>query len=52
MALDEHASRRLVRRLPDGQLSRSSSAEYLIPLAGMAGLGQWPVKISRTSRAA
>jgi len=37
--LDELVSRRLVRRLPDGQLSRSSPAEYLIPLAGMASLG-------------
>jgi hypothetical protein len=33
-ALGELAARRLVRRLPDGQLYRASPAEYLIPLAG------------------
>jgi DNA-binding GntR family transcriptional regulator len=38
-ALDELASRHLVRRLPDGQLYRVSPAEYLIPLEGVPGLG-------------
>lgn len=39
MAMDELVSRRLVRRLPGDQLYRSSPAEYLIPLEGMASLG-------------
>jgi DNA-binding GntR family transcriptional regulator len=37
-AVGELAARRLVRRLPDGQLYRSSPAEYLVPLAGTPGL--------------
>jgi Bacterial regulatory proteins, gntR family len=38
-AVDELASRHLVRRLPDGQLYRVSPAEYLIPIEGVPGLG-------------
>jgi Bacterial regulatory proteins, gntR family len=38
-AVDELASRNLVRRLPDGQLYRVSPAEYLIPIEGVPGLG-------------
>jgi hypothetical protein len=37
-AIDELAARRLIRRLPDGQLYRASPAEYLIPLEGVPGL--------------
>jgi DNA-binding GntR family transcriptional regulator len=37
-AIGELAARRLVRRLPDGQVYRASPAEYLIPLAGAPGL--------------
>ena len=37
-AVDELAARRLIRRLPDGQLYRASPAEYLIPLEGVGGL--------------
>jgi Bacterial regulatory proteins, gntR family len=37
-AVDELASRHLVRRLPDGQLYRVSPAEYLIPIEGVPGL--------------
>src|SRR5258708_7382143 len=37
-AIDELAARHLIRRLPDGQLYRSSPAEYLIPLEGVPGL--------------
>ncbi|HKA98106.1 MAG TPA: UTRA domain-containing protein [Streptosporangiaceae bacterium] len=37
-AVDELATRRLIRRLPDGQLYRASPAEYLIPLEGVGGL--------------
>ncbi|MDQ2874061.1 MAG: GntR family transcriptional regulator [Actinomycetota bacterium] len=38
-AVAELVSRHLIRRLPDGQLYRTSPAEYLIELAGVAGLG-------------
>ena len=38
-ALVDLARRSLVRRLPDGQLYRSSPADYWIPLEGTAGLG-------------
>src|SRR5262249_5066161 len=37
-AVDELATRRLIRRLPDGQLYRASPAESLIPLEGVGGL--------------
>lgn len=37
-AIGELARRSLIRRLPDGQLYRASSAEYLIPLEGVVGL--------------
>ena len=37
-AVDELATRHLIRRLPDGQLYRISPAEYLIPIAGVPGL--------------
>jgi UTRA domain/Bacterial regulatory proteins, gntR family len=37
-AIEDLAERHLVRRLPDGQFYRSSPAEYLIPLEGIAGL--------------
>ena len=40
-ALEELASRHLIRRLADGQLYRASPAEYLIPLEGVAGLGSF-----------
>jgi DNA-binding GntR family transcriptional regulator len=38
-AVAELVSRHLIRRLPDGQLYRTSPAEYLIELEGVAGLG-------------
>ncbi len=38
-ALGDLARRSLVRRLPDGQLSRASPADYWIPVEGAAGLG-------------
>jgi hypothetical protein len=38
-AIDELASRQLVHRTPDGRAYRSSPAEYIMPAAGMAGLG-------------
>jgi len=37
-ALEELASRHLIRRLADGQVYRASPAEYLIPLEGVSGL--------------
>jgi DNA-binding GntR family transcriptional regulator len=37
-AVEELASRHLVRRLPDGQLYRISPAEYLIAIEGIPGL--------------
>ena len=37
-AIDNLAARHLVRRLPDGQLSRTSPAEYWLPLEGIPGL--------------
>jgi DNA-binding GntR family transcriptional regulator len=37
-AIGELTRRSLIRRLPDGQLYRSSPAEYLIPLEGIGGL--------------
>ena len=37
-AVDELATRHLVRRLPDGQLYRVSPAEYLITIEGVPGL--------------
>lgn len=37
-ALDQLVNRRLLRRLPDGQLYRASPADYLIQLEGMPGL--------------
>jgi DNA-binding GntR family transcriptional regulator len=37
-AVEELATRHLVRRLPDGQLYRVSPAEYLIPIEGIPGL--------------
>jgi len=37
-AIMELTRRSLIRRLPDGQLYRSSAAEYLIPLEGIGGL--------------
>ena len=37
-AIEELATRGLIRRLPDGQAYRSSPAEYLIPLEGVPGL--------------
>ena len=37
-AVSELATRRLVRRLADGQLYRVSPAEYLIPIEGVPGL--------------
>jgi hypothetical protein len=38
-AVDELIAQHLVRRLPDGQLFKSSPAEALVPLGGVAGLG-------------
>lgn len=38
-AIGELSRRSLIRTLPDGQLYRSSPAEYLIPLEGVGGLG-------------
>jgi hypothetical protein len=38
-AIDRLIARQVVRRTPDGQLYRSSPAEYLIPLEGTARLG-------------
>lgn len=38
-AVDSLLARRLVRRSPDGRLYRSSPADYLVSLEGMAGLG-------------
>src|SRR6201996_9707997 len=38
-AIGELTRRSLIRRLPDGQLYRSSPAEYLIPLEGIGGVG-------------
>jgi DNA-binding GntR family transcriptional regulator len=38
VALEDLATRHLIRRLPDGQLYRVSPAEYLIPLEGVPGL--------------
>ena len=40
-AVDELATRHLIRRLPDGQLYRISPAEYLIPIEGVPGLGSY-----------
>jgi DNA-binding GntR family transcriptional regulator len=40
-AVDNLAARRLVRRLPDGQLYRVSPAEYLLPIEGVPGLGSY-----------
>jgi DNA-binding GntR family transcriptional regulator len=37
-AIVELTRRSLIRKLPDGQLYRSSPAEYLIPLEGVGGL--------------
>jgi hypothetical protein len=37
-ALDDLVDRHLIRRLPDGQLYRTSPADYLIRLEGMPGL--------------
>jgi DNA-binding GntR family transcriptional regulator len=37
-AIEELAARRLVRRLPDGQVYRASPAEYWVPLEGVFGL--------------
>ena len=37
-ALDDLVGRHLIRRLPDGQLYRTSPADYLIRLEGMPGL--------------
>ena len=37
-AIDNLAARHLVRRLPDGQMSRTSPAEYWLPLEGIPGL--------------
>jgi DNA-binding GntR family transcriptional regulator len=37
-AVEELATRHLIRRLPDGQLYRVSPAEYLIPIEGIPGL--------------
>jgi len=37
-AVDELATRHLIRRLPDGQLYRVSPAEYFIPIEGVPGL--------------
>ena len=37
-AIDNLAARHLVRRLPDGQVSRASPAEYCLPLEGISGL--------------
>jgi DNA-binding GntR family transcriptional regulator len=38
-AIDHLVARRIVRRAPDGQLYRSSPAEYLLSLEGITGLG-------------
>ena len=38
LALDDLAHRRLVRRLPNGQVYKASPAEYLVALEGVAGL--------------
>ena len=38
VAVEELARRSLLRKLPDGQLYRSSPAEYQIPIEGLAGL--------------
>jgi DNA-binding GntR family transcriptional regulator len=38
-ALNDLARRFLVRRLPDGQMYRTSPADYWIPVEGAAGLG-------------
>ena len=37
-AIDDLAARHLLRRLPDGQVYRTSPAEYRVPLEGMSGL--------------
>ena len=37
-AVDELATRHLIRRLPDGQLYRVSPAEYFLPIEGVPGL--------------
>jgi len=37
-AIGELTRRSLIRRLPDGQLYRTSPAEYLIPVEGIVGL--------------
>ena len=37
-AIDDLATRHLVRRLPDGQVYRASPAEYWVPLEGITGL--------------
>src|SRR5579875_1161044 len=37
-AVEELSRRSLLRKLPDGQLYRSSPAEYQIPIEGLAGL--------------
>ncbi|HEY2444038.1 MAG TPA: UTRA domain-containing protein [Streptosporangiaceae bacterium] len=39
VAIEELASRHLVRRLPDGQVYRASPADYLIRLEGLPGFG-------------
>ena len=38
VAVEELSRRSLLRKLPDGQLYRSSPAEYQIPIEGVAGL--------------
>lgn len=38
VAIGELIQRSLIRRLPDGQLYRTSPAEYLIPVEGIGGL--------------
>src|SRR3979411_1413446 len=50
-AIDELAARRLIRRLPDGQLYRASPAEYLIPLEGVPGLASHVDPRSGSARA-
>src|SRR5262249_41532940 len=37
-AVDELATRHLIRRLPDGQLYRGSPAAHLLPIEGVAGV--------------
>src|ERR1700761_5720472 len=45
-AIGELTRRSLIRRLPDGQLYRSSPGEYLIPLEGIGGAGPRAISVA------